>query len=79
MIDVISAHKHSSEHYTEIMASDICGCFYFFSIFKPVEIEEWVVEDCAICPKCNIDSVIGAKSGYPITKDFLAKMHKHWF
>jgi acetone carboxylase gamma subunit len=33
----------------------------------------------ALCPYCGIDSVIGDKSGFPITKEFLEKMYQHWF
>jgi hypothetical protein len=36
-----SAHKHSSFHETEILASEKCGCFYCFRTFDPSEIEEW--------------------------------------
>ena len=41
---------------------------------------EWIDDDnTALCPKCGIDSVIGTKSGYPITKEFLGQMQAHWF
>ena len=33
----------------------------------------------ALCPRCGIDSVIGADSGYPITVEFLTRMKEHWF
>jgi hypothetical protein len=33
----------------------------------------------ALCPKCGIDAVIGSKSGYPMTQEFLQAMEKHWF
>jgi hypothetical protein len=61
------------------------------AIFTPLQIEDWVDEwdkngveineggQTALCPKCGIDSVIGSKSGYPITSAFLEKMHAHWF
>jgi hypothetical protein len=83
--DHIRAHKHSSSHHEEIMRSDLCGCFHCLAVYSPLEITEWVDEDengvgqCAICPKCGIDSVIGSASGYPITKDFLRTMHLYWF
>lgn len=83
--DYISAHKHSSHHREELIKSDVCGCFYCLEIYSPAEITDWVDEDengigtCALCTKCGIDSVIGSASGYPITKDFLRKMHLHWF
>ena len=53
---------------------------------NPNEIKEWIIANnscdkrgTAICPKCNIDSVIGESSGFPITKEFLIAMNKRWF
>jgi hypothetical protein len=83
--DYIRAHKHSSQHREELMNSDICGCFYCLKIYSPTGITDWVDDDkngigtCALCAKCGIDSVIGSESGYPITEEFLRKMHLHWF
>jgi hypothetical protein len=44
------------------------------------EIEEWIDpnDDTALCPYCDIDSVIGDASGYEITEEFLRKMNDHW-
>ena len=53
--------------------------------FPPAEILDWVDEDetgmgqTALCPKCGTDSVIGDRSGFPITEEFLGKMNAHWF
>lgn len=65
---------------------NICGCFYCLGIFSPKEIKEWIIanNDCdkfgiAICPYCQIDSIIGESSGFPITRNFLTKMNKYWF
>ncbi|MDP8051407.1 cytoplasmic protein [Pasteurella atlantica] len=79
--DPIKAHQHSSCHYSEIMKSEICGCFYCLKIFKPAIIKEWIDDETktARCPYCDIDSVIGEKSGYPITKAFLQEMYDYWF
>ncbi len=30
-------------------------------------------------PRCGIDSVIGSRSGFPLTPEFLAGMKQHWF
>jgi len=65
--------------------SDLCGCFYCLATYSPADIKEWTDEDeagigtTALCPRCGIDSVIGNKSGYPITKEFLEQMHSVWF
>jgi hypothetical protein len=45
----------------------------------------WVDEDdqgvgrTLLCPYCEIDSVIGSASGYPITREFLQQMQQYWF
>jgi hypothetical protein len=81
---IVAAHRRSSNHRDEIMASEQCGCFFCLSIFSPSEIAEWVDEvdevgTTAICPYCEIDSVIGSHSGYPVTREFLSAMQMHWF
>lgn len=78
------AHRHADYHRKAVLASMVCGCFYCLSIFQPTEIcswiDEWDGEDqTALCPRCGIDSVIGANSGYPITHKFLQQMNAYWF
>jgi hypothetical protein len=76
----ISAHEWSSYHRETLRESDVCGCFYCLEVFPPSEIEDWTDDDdTALCPKCGIDSVIGSVSGYPVEREFLQKMHDHWF
>jgi hypothetical protein len=78
--DVREAHKRSINHRDEVETSTVCGCFYCLSIFPPAEIVDWTDEDqTALCPKCGIDSVIGDRSGFPISTEFLATMRSHWF
>jgi len=83
--EYIIAHKHSIFHKSEILRSEICGCFHCLKTFPPSEIEEWTdenlkdKEETSLCPKCAMDSVIGSASGFPITKEFLLKMKRNWF
>jgi hypothetical protein len=82
--DYIEAHKYSARSRNEIKQSNLCGCFHCLAIFSATEISEWWddkdgIPQTPVCPRCGIDSVIGDKSGYPITKEFLAKMNKYWF
>lgn len=83
MQDVILAHNYAVHNYPKIKEDKICGCFYFLNIFKPSEIFDFTIEpagvNTALCPYCNIDSVIGESSGYPITEEFLNKMNEYWF
>jgi hypothetical protein len=80
-----AAHKRSIFHRAEIEASTLCGCFYCRKTFAPGEIAEWtdiskpLPEQTALCPHCGIDSVIGDKSGFPITRAFLSEMNRVWF
>jgi hypothetical protein len=81
---ITAAHKHCIRNQEEVLASDQCGCFYCLRIFEPKEIVEWLPEYktpgvTAFCPYCFIDSVIGSRSGYPITPEFLAAMQSRWF
>ncbi len=79
-IEIKKAHKHSIRHRNELRNSSVCGCFYCTDIYDYKNIEDWCDdEDTALCPSCGIDSVIGDDSGYPITKEFLSAMKKHWF
>lgn len=79
--DFIEAHKFASHNNKIVKKSKFCGCFYCFEIF-PSEIAI-IIRDyagyTAWCPKCGIDSVLGDASGYPITVEFLKKMHAYWF
>lgn len=77
--DYVLAHEHCRNNRDELQASELCGCFYCHRIYSPREIENWAAGDTAICAYCPVDSVIGSKSRYPITEEFLQKMYNHWF
>jgi len=81
--DIFEAHKHTVHNKKEIKNSQSCGCFSCLHIFNPGEITQWGYalppKDFAVCPYCEIDSVIGDASDYPITDEFLKKMHEYWF
>jgi hypothetical protein len=78
--DIIDAHKHSARNKNELLKDKKCGCFHCMKIFSPKEIVDWIDDDdTALCPHCSIDAVIGESSGYPITNEFLEKMHDFWF
>jgi hypothetical protein len=76
----VLAHDHCRQNRAELERSELCGCFYCMTIFRRTEIVEWIDDgQSAMCPYCPVDSVIGSASGYPITKEFLERMHAHWF
>jgi hypothetical protein len=76
----LDAHGHSANHRAELLASELCGCFYCLATFAPAAIVEWVDDDTtALCPRCGIDSVLGSKSGHPLTHQALSQMQRTWF
>jgi hypothetical protein len=71
-MDVIAGQKHCICHRDEILASDMCGCFYCLAVFPPNEVTEWTdktvgIGQTALCPKCGIDSVIGAIQSHQVS------------
>lgn len=85
-INYTLAHRFSNNHMEALKKDKVCGCFYCLKIYSPSKIKRWIISDnacdehgTAICPYCDIDSVIGESSGFPITKEFLTEMNKRWF
>ena len=75
------AHEHSLHNRSELLSSEMVGCFYCQQCFDPAEITEWHDDepDTGFCPRCGIDALIGSASGYRPSADFLNEMNKHWF
>jgi hypothetical protein len=78
MFQHVTAKFHTTDNRVEIRSSLNVGCVYCLEIFEPKHITQWN-GDTAICIYCNCDCLLGDKSGYPITKQFLQKMHNYWF
>jgi hypothetical protein len=80
-----AAHKRSIFNKSETLKSNFCGCFYCLKIYPSSEIKEWIdegegKEQTPLCPYCDIDSVLGDASSFPITDiEFLKAMQKRWF
>ncbi len=68
-------------HKNLVDRSTLCGCFYCQETFPPSEIVRWVDKNgtTAICPKCNVDSVLPNGDGLEITPELLTEMHKTYF
>jgi hypothetical protein len=79
--ELFRAHRFSSCQREELEEDTKCGCFYCRTVFFPKEITQWLGDppETAVCPHCGVDAVIGAYTGYPITPEFLERMHRYWF
>jgi len=84
-MDLESAHRFCAGHRNLVVMSEICGCFYCLSVFRPISIHDWIdgkewePKATALCPRCGIDSVLPSAAGILITEQFLNTMHDHWF
>jgi hypothetical protein len=78
--DYNKAHEHSRNNQSEIAQSVKCSCFHCCDLFVSSDIIKWADDGkTAVCPKCDVDAVIGDKSGYVFSTQFLKGMHDRWF
>ncbi len=77
---VLLACKFSIRNREQILNSKQAGCYYCLTIFDVNEITEWTDGiNTALCPHCGIDSLLGDKSPYAITKNILQQLKNYWF
>lgn len=83
MKSIIEAHKFCTSNYDALKRGKNCGCFYCVKIFDSFEIDDYIIESdgskTALCPYCDIDSVIGKGTGYGLSEEFLEEMRQYWF
>lgn len=83
-------HSKSFHNLEDIKKSSVCGCFYCEKIFSPDEVKDWVdeemdevtgarVQGTALCPYCNMDSVIAEDENNKITPETLKASHDEYF
>ena len=69
--------KHHSKTENPLRRAKKCACVFCGKVFSPSEIEDWADGGkTALCPFCDVDSVIGDAAGYPLTKELLDGLHK---
>lgn len=58
----------------------ICGCYACLTIFKTVEIEDWLdKKTTAVCPYCGMDAIVSESCGYKPTEKILKLLHNREF
>ena len=75
-------HQESFGNGEAVAKSTICGCFYCGEKFTPDKTEFITERDgrkTAICPHCQIDSVICDGMDLEITDELLSDMHRKYF
>lgn len=80
-------HGECGWHEKAILNSKYCGCFNCLEIYPTSEITEWIEESektirgkgkTALCPKCDIDTVLPESKHYELTAVILIRMNKEY-
>ena len=72
-------HARSSNNRGALLDSRQCGCFFCLKIYDPSDISDWLNEETALCPYCNVDSVIPESYDYDLSDSLLLEMKEYWF
>ena len=72
---------HSIHNREEVEQSRHCGCFSCMARFESNDVWDWVPgqgkQDTASCPYCELDTVLGDRSGLPVGEEaFLRALNK---
>lgn len=73
------AHKYTQNNFWILQEEQNCRCIYCLKEFSSTIIEEYTMDDNALCPYCWIDTVIGENSGYTYSDDEALMMHEFFF
>lgn len=77
--DHIEAFKYCIHNRPELSNNEECGCFSCIKIFCADEIHDWHDGGTtAVCPYCDIENIISAKSGFIISLELLRQMNEYW-
>ena len=78
--ELVAAHRHSYRNRVEMEQSIRCGCFCCGSIFDATEVEDYIDDgETALCPYCDVDSVVGDASGIELNPIVLNELNKMYF
>jgi len=73
-------HKKCTNNKSDIDDETLCGCFYCETIFLGNKISNYVDEgQTALCPICNVDSVIASDKKKTVNQSLLKAMNSKYF
>ena len=73
-------YKHSCRNHAELKQSLKCGCFSCGRIFDATEVEDYIDGgETALCPYCDVESVVGDASGIELNLIVLNELNKMYF
>ena len=72
-------HARCSNNRGALLDSRQCGCFFCLKIYDPGSITDWLNDETALCPYCNVDAVIPEGDDYLLEDSLLLAMKEYWF
>ena len=77
-------HSYCFENEAILNQYHDCGCLYCGKKMASSDIEEWIEDKngkTALCPFCNVDSVVPLKidNVYELTNTMIEEMYKRYF
>lgn len=77
---VTAARSMSLVNREMVERSQKCACYSCEAVFDAKEVNDyWDHHTTAVCPRCGIDAVVPDACGFPMTPDFIHKMHVDGF
>ena len=78
----VTAYDKTFINEKKISTSKKCGCFNCKRVFSPEDISLWIddlhQQRTALCPYCNMDTVIPETGDIQITTELLENMNEYW-
>ena len=73
-------HTYSTHNRELIEASDRCYCFYCKSVMDSRDVKDYIDNgQTALCPKCDIDSIIPDGIEEDVNEEIIDEMNQYWF
>lgn len=79
MTELEAMWKFCHHNKDNIKASYQVGCFYCLNVYPAAEVDEYVSDNTALCPKCGIDAVLPDVAIPNLSVSFLGEMFKYYF
>ena len=79
-MNIKKASQYSINNMQALKNSELAACHYCKSVYKSIEIVRTIDGGkTVLCPKCEIDTVLGDNSPFDFDRATLDRLHNYWF
>ena len=77
---IYSAPKAAFMNREDVFNSTKVGCYHCLQIFNPKDVKQYTDGGkTALCPFCEVDSLVCTACGYDVTPNILKEIKNYWF